>query len=367
MRPAFSNGLYYPNIDIKNINWLKTSMLFWDSILTIVPESMKEPYKQRDTQYLADIGFLRPLYVNSNDKSVVGIEQDILDILYSPEFLKIICSSQNNRYNSIWSEKNSGSIKKQLRYMIYSDKMSYKIQSEIQHLIHDFDHSEAYFLGDKLANIYMITLANKLCEDHSLGMITDDIPCFDIGNTIRFGNQSSIYSEEHFFNRRQRDHQLEQGVLLDYIIKNISISPDTSFDELIDFKNHHKDELGLFRTQLSKLTQDFDVNKPIEIIQRDIEDLYKNEFVPAFDNFKKALRSSKIKWFSNSFFKVSLFSTSSTSVPMALLGMPIEQAIFAGIGISIITSAISYNMNKMEFLRNSPYSYLYIINKDFRM
>lgn len=365
MRPAFSNALYYPNIDIQNIDWLKTSILFWDSISTIVPESLKEPYKQRDTQYLADIGFLRPLYVHSNDRSVVGIEEDILDILYSPEFLQIVLSSQNNKYSKIWNEKMSYGVKEQLKSMIYSDKMSYMIKREIRHCIHNFNKSEVYFLDDKFVYIYMITLANKLCEDHSLGMITDDIPCFNISNTVRFGNHTLIYPEDHFFHRRPKDHQLEQGVLLDYIINGLSISPDTSIEELIDFKNHHKDELGLFRTQLSKLTQDFDASKPIEIIQQEIEDLYKNEFIPSFDNFKKALKSSGIKWFTNSFFKVSLFSTSSTSVPMALLGLPVEQALFAGIGISIITSLISYNINKMESLRNSPYSYLYAINKKF--
>lgn len=50
---------------------------------------------------------------------------------------------------------------------------------------------------------------------------------------------------------------------------------------------------------------------------------------------------------------------------MALLGMPVEQALFAGIGISIITSLISYNINKTESLRNSPYPYLYAINNKF--
>lgn len=365
MRPSFSNALYYPNIDIQNINWLKTNILFWDSISTIVPESLREPYKQRDTQYLYDIGFLQPLYVHSNDRSVVGIEKDILNILYSPEFLQIVLSSQNNKYSKIWNEKMSYNVKEQLKYMIYSDKMSYAVKSEIRNCIHDFNNSEVYFLNDKFIYVYMITLANKLCEDHSLGMITDDIPCFNINNTVRFGNHTLICAEERFFNRRPKNHQFEQGVLLDYIIKGLSISPDTSIEELIDFKKHHKDELGLFRTQLSKLTQDFDTSQSIEIVQQEIEDLYKNEFIPSFDNFKKALKSSKIKWFTNSFFKVSLFSTSSTSVPMALLGMPVEQALFAGMGISIITSLISYNINKAESLRNSPYSYLYAINNKF--
>ena len=81
MRPAFSNALYYPDIDIQNMDWLKTSILFWDSISTIVPESLENPYKQRDTQYLSDIGFLRPLIVHPNDRSIKEIEQDIFFIL----------------------------------------------------------------------------------------------------------------------------------------------------------------------------------------------------------------------------------------------------------------------------------------------
>lgn len=98
MRPAFSNALYYPTIDIQNTDWLKTAILFWDSISTIVPESLRNPYKVRDTQYLSDIGFLRPLYVNSDDKSVIGIEKDILDLLHSPEFAEVIYSPQATRF-----------------------------------------------------------------------------------------------------------------------------------------------------------------------------------------------------------------------------------------------------------------------------
>ena len=86
MRPAFSNALYYPTIDIQNTDWLKTAILFWDSISTIVPESLSTPYKQYDTQFLHEIGFLRPLYVNSDDKSVIGIEEDILALIHSSEF-----------------------------------------------------------------------------------------------------------------------------------------------------------------------------------------------------------------------------------------------------------------------------------------
>ncbi|MBD5470751.1 MAG: hypothetical protein HDR19_06465 [Lachnospiraceae bacterium] len=366
MRPPFSNALYYPNIDIQNHAWLKTAILFWDSISTIVPESLSQPYKHHDTQYLADIGFLRPLYVNSNDKSVVGIEEDIINLLFSSEIIQNICAPQNNRYSNIWDEKMSYKVKDELKHLsnsgIYSEKMSRKIQKEIKHLKYDFDNPHIYFFNEKFAYIYMIVLANKLCEDHSLGMVTDDIPCFNMGNIIRFGNQTTIHPENRFLNMRPRDHQLEQGLLLNCIISELSISPNTSFEDIITFKNHYKDELARFRTQLAKLTQNFDLDKPIDILQQEISDLYNNEFTPAFNDFKAALTSSKIKWFTNSFLKISLLSTGATGVPMALLKMPVEQALFAGMGVSIIASTISYNVDKIDFLRNNPYSYLYMIN-----
>lgn len=37
---SFTKALYYPTIDILNEDWLKTAVLFWDEINTIVPESM---------------------------------------------------------------------------------------------------------------------------------------------------------------------------------------------------------------------------------------------------------------------------------------------------------------------------------------
>lgn len=369
MRPAFSNALYYPTIDIEDTSWLKTAILFWDSISTIVPESLTHPYKQPDTQYLADIGFLRPLYVNSDDKSVVGIEEDILDLLFSPEFIQAIYSPRSHRYNGIWSDKISYKLRGYLSVFsevgIYGEKMSWGIREEIRHFNRHLGSQEIYYFDTEFAYIYMITLANKLCEDHSLGMVTNDVPCFNIGNIARLGNQTTIRPEDRFRSRRPRDHQLEQGILLNFIISGLSISPDTALTDIISFKNHHRDELGRFRTQLAKLTQNLDGNKPIDVMKQEISDLYSNEFMPAFNDFKEALASSRIKWFTETFLKVSLLSASATGVPMALLGMPVEQAIFAGMGVSVIASAVSYSIDKKHFLRENPYSYLLSINREW--
>lgn len=368
MRPAFSNALYYPDIDIKNTNWLRTAILFWDSISTIVPESLTHPYNQPDTQYLADIGFLRPIYVNSNNKSVIGIEEDILDLLLSPEFIQVICSRQAHRYDGIWNDKLSYKVRDYivdfLDSSIYSEKMSWRLREEIQHFGYFLDKKGRYYFDKEFAYIYMIILANKLCEDYSLGMITDNFPCFNIGNTVKYGSQPTIQPEDYFRNKRPKDHQLEQGILLNFIINGISISPDSTIADIISFKNKHQDELRRFRTQLSKLTKDLDGYKSIDVMKEEISDLYNNEFIPSFNELKAALTDSRIQWFTNTFFKVSLLSASTTGIPMAILGMPIEQALFASMGISVIASSISYNVEKKQVLRNNPYSYLLSINRE---
>ena len=386
MKPAFSNALYYPNIDIQNTDWLKTAVLFWDSISTIVPESVKRPYHEYETQYLADINFLRPLMINSDDRSVVAIEEDIIKMMHSTEVASMMFSPELSRYSYISGDKISFNVKEVIKEILQggavyppTKEMKRKLQDKEMDFFQQRKNitqqdiarghlkfgDEAYFLDEEIVVMYMVALANRLCEDYSLGMVTDKISCFNTGNKIRSGNRSLTVPEDRFLDRRPRDHQYEQGLLLNYIISGLSISPDAELPDIVAFKERHADELGRFRTQLAKLTQGFSADKPVEILQNEISDLYRNEFVPAFEDLKAALKDSKIKWIADNFLKVSMMSAGATAVPMALLGMPVEQAIFAGAGVSVISSAISYSVDKKKALRENPYSYLLSIKREW--
>lgn len=376
MRPAFANALYYPTIDIRDTNWLKTSVLFWDSISTIVPESLNQPYEQPDTQYLADIGFLRPLHVNSYDKSVVGIEEDILNLLFSAEFRRNLRSQRTNRthrkYGGIWNSKMSYMVRNRVQECLehfsdmglYNEKMSWRIREELQKLQYGCNDEMIYYLNEEFTSVYMTVLANRLCEDHSLGMVTDSIPCFDMGNTAKYANQTAVLPEDRFRHSRPKDHQLEQGLLLDFVIRGLAISPDAALTDVIAFKEHHKDELGRFRTQLARLTQDFTGDKPVDIMRQEISDLYNNDFLPAFNDFKAALSGFRIKWLTDTFLKVFLLFVGTTKSEL-LLGIPEKQALLTGAGVSVVASAASYNIDKKRFLQENPYSYLLSIGREW--
>ena len=55
--------------------------------------------------------------------------------------------------------------------------------------------------------------------------------------------------------------------------------------------------------------------------------------------------------------KLCIFSMSTTAIPI-MLGATMPQAVLLGAGISAVSSAVAYNADKEEALRNNPYSYL---------
>jgi hypothetical protein len=55
---AFTKALYYPEIDIEDELWLKDAMLYWEEIQTIVPSSIRQPYKTSTAQEFYEEGLL---------------------------------------------------------------------------------------------------------------------------------------------------------------------------------------------------------------------------------------------------------------------------------------------------------------------
>ena len=369
MPHTFSNALYYPSIDIKNSDWLKTAVLFWDTISTIVPSSIKTPYNTPETKYLESIGVLKPIIVSPRDISVVGIEDNILSILSSPEITNEIIDLSNSNFTRLYRSKMSSRVEEAIRKFQYSylnsDELSFYLQEEIKRIINN-DPPIYYYVNDSFSNLYMTVLANKLSEDNSLAMVTDSIPYFFTENHIKYGNQSEhlLYHNNNFWHARNQE--LAQGILLNYMVEGISIYPDTPLNEIISFKNKHRDELGHFKTELAKLTRGYEnSNLPLDYLQNEIKNVYENEFFPAFSDLKSALNDFNIQSIINTIFKASVITASSTGIPAILMNLPIEKAIFAGIGLSVIASVVNYRVEKRELLRNNPYSYLLSIKKEW--
>lgn len=218
----------------------------------------------------------------------------------------------------------------------------------------------------------MTILANKICNNYSIAPLTDNVYTSNFNEKVKLDNQIELKGGyyRHFrnpnrddFNRRDRDYiNLSQGLLTNLVIDSIGFQSSTSLVEIIDFRRKYSDELGRFRTNIAKLTASVSTDKPFETIKQDINDIYINEFIPAYNDCKKALKGAGIKWLAKNFMKVSAISASSTGIPM-ICGLGIPQALLVGAGISLVGSIVAYNVDKQAQLRENPYSYLLTINK----
>ena len=357
---AFTKALFYPTIDIKNENWLKTAILFWDEISTIVPASIDNPYQERATQYLRDEGILKPIHVNPEQDYIEELTSDTLNYLNSTEGFQLL--TQGQRINTtIHRDKLPRDISR--LFDIYPEKLP----SEIRYMLrHTMTEDGSFRVDGGFAYFYMTLLANKMCEHYAISPLTDNSLTSNLSDLVRLDNQIAILGHDrHHYDRphhRERYIDLAQGLLINMAIESISISEPTSLDDVVKFKRRHQDELGLFRMNIENLTKDIPVDATLVQIRQKVEDVYRNQFEPGYNTLKKSLKDARIKWIPN-FLKVSLVSTSVTSIPTVLLGLSIPYALVAVGGISMISSAVSYNVDKRERLRNNPYSYLLAVNK----
>ena len=355
---GFTKALFYPTIDIRNEEWLKNAVLFWDEINTIVPSSINNPYQENTTQYLSDEGILKPISVSPDIDFIEDLTSDTLNYLNTNEGFQLLTQGRG-RNNVIHRDKLPRDVSR--LFDIHPEKLPYEIQYQLSRSITD----EGWFRVDSnFAIFYMTLLANKICEQKSIALLTDNFLTSNLSNLVRLDNQIAIKGRNYNFHRYMRNEKyihLAQGLLTNLVIKSIKVTDASSLEDIVNFKKNHRDELGLFRTNITKLTQDITKDITFEAMKQQIEDIYNDEFLPSFNNFKKALSSFGIKWVSENFMKISLISTGATGLPMAM-GLDLQQALLAGAGVSIISSLISYNQDKKEMLRTNPYSYLLSVN-----
>lgn len=127
-----SEALFYPWIDIRDEGWLKASLLCWDSVRTIVPESIDAPYSTDTGRALEAAGFLVPLRVHSGMEEIEDLTEDALSYLGTTEGTEVLVAEQGGRRHDIHVEK--------LPYRLgrLADMHPEKLPHEIRNLLHRF-------------------------------------------------------------------------------------------------------------------------------------------------------------------------------------------------------------------------------------
>lgn len=352
-----SKALFYPSIEITDESWLKSNLLFWDEIKTIVPASLNgSTYNNKTTRFLSEKGILNPEIVHPDHHIVKELSENIVEYINTEEGVQLL---NPNNVTRIHRDKMSN---------IHNDKLGHqmerlfrlhpsKLSHELQHMLEDGMMDNWITVNSSFASYYMTMLANKICEDTGLRLLTDDPLCSNLSSKVKLGIKR-LNPENRHYRADGLNQQLAQGIFTNLMVQRIDFHSSTNAIDILSFKKDHRDELGLFRANLKKLLKEVSPDTSLIMLREEVESIYNDEFIPSFNNLKKKLDTSKLKWFADNFVKVGFFSAGATSIPIYLLGLTVPQALLAGAGVSIVSSIMSYNIHKENELRENPYNYL---------
>lgn len=340
---SYTEALYYPTIDIKDEEWLKNAILFWDKIHTIVPMSIDNPYNEVTSSALASNGVIEPIRVSCEDEVVNSLAKKIRTIskkTIALEFFKQGRDIESNPYSDARSY-----------YYIHHDKLPLVIQETLfkKNLI---DHDGWAKVSDNFADFYMTLLAASYAKRKHLSLLTDAKLNFDLANSYTYGLERTKLSNNQ---QLLLKNKVAEEMLFNLVIDGIKINPLTSVDDLLNFKER-KDELGIFRHELSRLTGELNLDnvESFDELQGVISAVYINDFLPALSNLKRTLTENNISWIESAEnFIASLFSsiqlTLTTNSPLCIM---------IGAGCSIVSTCVKSRFKRHSIYRKNPYSYL---------
>ncbi|EHT08356.1 DUF6236 family protein [Klebsiella pasteurii] len=366
MAIAFTSALYYPYIDVKNEQWLRNAVLFWDSIRTIVPISHRDPYSNDFARTLSDEGVLQPIRVSSDMEEIEALTEKVFTFLTDPASAGLIYNVDADPDTRIHNEKIPNEIFRLAQ--IHPEKFPYSVIEMLQRGLDDdgWLHVEPTF-----AKFYMTLLATQLSDRLGLGLVTESSAADQLAIAVRKGNplegNSARRVGRHFEAsgpRRALPPELTQSLLIDLILQGISLPDNLTVHEILMFKNDHKEELSIFRREISRLTSDIPKDVPIEALRQAVANQYQVNVLPALNSLKASLKAQRWDSGINGLLKVSFFAAPSTSVAI-YAGMPSAVALLVGAGISLTASVVLSSQQRNKVKIDNPYTYLLSLNNQW--
>jgi hypothetical protein len=300
---------------------------------------------------------------------VEALSDDVLNYLETPEGMAVLAKSPRGRPTLIHRDK----LPNQVRELV--DIHQSKLPEAVFQRLTSSDRrrSDGYLAVDqRFAAFYMTLLATRICEQHGLGPLTYDPAADRLAGTAKLS--ATVTSQQPYWNqphhRMYRENPpvpltLAQGLSVSIVLEKLSIDPETPVDAILRFRERYRDELGRFRTHIGDLARPATGAVPLEALRQHTEDLYTNQIQPAYNDLKRALTSNDINHIMEGSLKIWGVSAPATSIPVALMHMSVPTALAASAAFSAVAGMVWYRRDKRNQLRNSPYTYLFHVEKSF--
>jgi hypothetical protein len=248
-----NDAIYYPFIELPNDSWLRTAILFWDTINPIVPPQI---YGEMKSDSLLKI-------LESNGAASPVFPYEYFHTENNEELFTESILTYASAFQPQESPENDISIYEEIHLV----KMPGRLRVELKKMKLLWDKTDDYdwfYIYRPLADLFMAELARNLANEKKMFPITKSK---DSGEHI-FGQPISIkkktflekFYEKISINKEEIEINKPQ-IALDFLIKNILPTPSSKFniDTLLRIKDDNRELLyrfrNSFRTTAGKINQ----------------------------------------------------------------------------------------------------------------
>lgn len=237
--PNLGTALYYPYIYIQSLNWLKASLLYWDRIVRVVPESM---HLQDDDSIKAviDSGLLRPVYPEKY--------KDRAGNAFLDKLLPLVDNCASSGKTAILKEIVRGRSAHQSAQFsqLHVDKLSQTVQDKLQDLGLLKRSKEWQITVSHLAELYMTCLASEISEQEEIHALTDSPGYASCGEYISNGKLVESNNLD----------PLTISLTLNIGLPNLKSMNEIPIGKVIEFHQTYSDERQHFRSAIEELRQE---------------------------------------------------------------------------------------------------------------
>lgn len=345
-----ARALYYPFIEVSDLAWLYSAALFWDEISTITPD-VPEPYEHRASRTLADAGLLLPYRSTPNRREIVNISERIAGLIGNATFASVL-------------GEDSWLVHQSRRYRVHPDK----IESNLRHALER--RGMAVYRGDGfldmeggLAAAYILLLAVEVAGSRGCSLVTDLPLAFQATDAARYQDTTAFVGAPWEDRRRRIGAEYVDACITEMMLTWFSVDPDTDPKNIVKFKRRRKTELQRFRDAMFRVNSNLLTESDLtyDDLRRRAREYVHKEVRPAYDDLKKTLREQRVKFTGGVLEAAGYYEIPGAAV--AIAGQP--WALIAAPFCAIAIRGVKYFLQRQSTLQNSPWSYLYRVEKKF--
>jgi Family of unknown function (DUF6236) len=394
------SALYYPYIDINDPQWLRSAILFWDEIKTIVPRAIRDPYKDKDTRILWKEGFLEPLRCDLHSDLLERLGQRVVTLM-DRNFLEHDIPSESrssdpNASTLLRANKFGTEIKQQFRRArIHPEKMSPQLRalamraglarihpeklppnvlgslraiaSGMQpaemspHLLRllrnteqiEDDDGEWLLLDSRFADVYMSALAALLAKETDLAALTNEEPAMGV-------NLHTLLEDV-----KDSEQSGKKGALVSFVMEAIRVDPTTHVDKLLKFRRSRKTQLAELSAQFEDISSKISSCETAKELKEKAGDTYKTKVKPKLDSLKDELNDNSIGAVWDGMQRAVTISVPAGGALAYFTGLTGTTLLTAGAAIAVTDIAVKAYLARKKTRRASPYSYLLDLERKF--